>query len=205
MLKQKILGLLAGFIYKIYSSTFSYQFHYEDESNFKLAMQDLSGVSPSSASFLYAFWHQDELSLLGYFQNSKTVIMSSPSKDGTIMATALEFLGYVVVAGSSDKKPIQGFLASLKKIKKGYRYAMAVDGPKGPIFKSKEGIIKLSEKTQKKIFPVRAFPEKYYCFKRSWNQAKLPLPFTKIHLIIGKANFYSNLELDNALNKLHIS
>jgi lysophospholipid acyltransferase (LPLAT)-like uncharacterized protein len=79
---------------------------------------------------------------------------------------------------------------------------MAVDGPKGPIYRTKEGIIRLSQKSGRPIFPFRAWPERFILFRKAWNQARLPLPFSRIHIMVGPAAMYSREELDDALNAL---
>jgi lysophospholipid acyltransferase (LPLAT)-like uncharacterized protein len=63
----------------------------------------------------------------------------------------------------------------------------------------------MSEKSNRPIFPCRAFPHRYYCFEKAWNKAKLPLPFTKINIVFGNAKIYSSEELGEALNSLSIT
>lgn len=201
--KEKIYGRLVWLIYRLYSATFRYRLHADDPKQLETALDDLNDPAPKPGNnYIYSFWHQDELALLPYFRNRDIVAMVSHSRDGTIMATALECFGYLTTRGSSTRGAVRGFIASIRMIKKGYKFTMAVDGPKGPIYKTKEGIIRLSEKSGRPIFPFRAWPEHFLTFKKAWNQAKLPLPFSKIHIMVGKAAMYSREEMDKALNAL---
>jgi lysophospholipid acyltransferase (LPLAT)-like uncharacterized protein len=201
--KQKFFGRALWLIYRIYSATFRYRLHADNPLQLQAALDDLDDRAPKPGNnYIYAFWHQDELALLPYFRNRDIVAMVSDSRDGTIMATALECFGYLTTRGSSTRGAVRGFIASMKMIRKGYKFTMAVDGPKGPIYKTKEGIIRLSEKSGRPIFPFRAWPERFFTFKKAWNLAKLPLPFARIHIMVGPAAMYSREELDDALNGL---
>lgn len=203
MLSQKIAGLLAGFLYKTYASTFRYELVFEDEADKKIIFEDLVTPKPSwGKNVIYACFHQDDLSCLPYFANQKIVILISQSKDGQILASAAEHMGYQVVRGSSHRGAVAGLLALMKKCREGFSLTIAVDGPKGPIYKVKEGITNLSHKTKRPIVPVRAIVEKKKVFSKSWNQATLPLPFSRIRIVLGKVAFYETQELEDKMKSL---
>ncbi len=196
-------GLLAGFFYSIYASTFRYELHFEDEADKKLFFEDLASREPNKATnLIYACFHQDDLSCLPYFANNNICILISQSKDGQILASAVEFMGYQTVRGSSHRGGVAGLLAAMKKVIEGHKLTIAVDGPKGPIYQVKEGITAVSEKAKRPIVPVRGFPKKKKVFEKSWNKATLPYPFTKIKLSIGKIGFYSTKDLESKLRSL---
>lgn len=201
--KEKILGHLAYLIYRLYSKTFRYRFHSDDPEEMAKCLAELDRGTPEPGhAFICAFWHQDELAFVPYFGKRNIVAMVSDSKDGTIMATALERFGYLTTRGSSSRGGVKAFVASLRMIRKGYHFTAAVDGPRGPIYKTKEGVIRLSEKTDQPILPFRAWPEHFFTFWKAWNKAKLPLPFTKIHVVIGPPAMYTRDEVDEILNSL---
>jgi len=52
---------------------------------------------------LFAHWHGDELVLVGYYAHRRLAVLSSLSKDGSLMARVLELLGYQVFRGSSSR------------------------------------------------------------------------------------------------------
>lgn len=203
MLQQKIAGLLAGFLYKAYAATYRYQIEFEDESDKKIFYQDfgIRGPNPGK-NLIYACFHQDDLTCLPYFGGQNITILISQSKDGQILATASEYLGYKTVRGSSHRGGVAGLLAGMRKVQEGYSMTIAVDGPKGPIYKVKEGITAVSDKSQRPIVPVRGFPVKKKVFEKSWNKATLPMPFTKIKLKIGKIGFYTTEELEAKMKTL---
>jgi len=203
LLVQRFAGLLAGFFYKTYASTYRYEVEFEDPTDKKIFFENLSfrDAHPGK-NLIYACFHQDDLSCLPYFSNQNICILISQSKDGQMLASAVEHMGYQTVRGSSHRGGVAGLLAGMKKVIEGHKMTIAVDGPKGPIYKVKEGITAVSEKSKRPIVPVRGYPKHKFVFKKSWNKATLPYPFTKIKLKIGKIGFYSTLELETKMKSL---
>ena len=197
MLLQKIAGLLAGFLYKIWAATYRYQIEFEDPSDKKIFYQDFGVRGPNPGrNLIYACFHQDDLTCLPYFGGQNITILISQSKDGQILASASEYLGYLTVRGSSHRGGVAGLLAGMRKVQEGYSMTIAVDGPKGPIYRVKEGITAVSDKSKRPIVPVRGFPERKKVFEKSWNKATLPMPFTRVRIKIGKIGFYTTAELE---------
>lgn len=197
MFLQKFAGLLAGFLYKTYSSTFRYHFHFEDDSDRAQFFDDLSHrEARPGQNLIFACFHQDDLSLLPYFANKNICILISNSKDGQILASAVEHMGYQTVRGSSHRGGVAGLLAGMRKVIDGNKMTIAVDGPKGPIYKVKEGITAVSDKSKRPIVPVRAKVAKKFVFQKSWNKATLPMPLSRIDVQIGKIKFYTTEELE---------
>ena len=190
-MKEKIIGFLCGFFFRVYSITFRYRFHpvgpnalaaYQFTRNIK--------IDPKQ-NLIYGIWHQDELGILGHFRNQKIAIIVSSSKDGSIFSTALHFLGFRTIRGSSSRGGVRALLSAIKEVKKGYSIAIALDGPRGPAFKIKRGIIKLNEKTQRPIVPLRVHPKPCYTFKKSWGKTRIPLPFSKVNIYFGEPKHYN--------------
>lgn len=203
MLLQKLAGLLAGFLYKTYASTYRYELMFEDPNDKKIFFDDFAirGQNPGK-NLIYACFHQDDLTCLPYFSNLNICILISQSKDGQILASAVEHMGYQTVRGSSHRGGVAGLLAGMRKVIDGHKMTIAVDGPKGPIYKVKEGITAVSDKSKRPIVPVRGYPKHKFVFEKSWNKATLPYPFTRILLKIGKIDFYSTEELEKKMTSL---
>jgi lysophospholipid acyltransferase (LPLAT)-like uncharacterized protein len=206
LLIERFAGLLAGFLYKIYASTFRYELQFEDPTDKKIFFEDLrTRDARPGQNLIYACFHQDDLSCLPYFADQNICILISQSKDGQILASAVEYMGYQTVRGSSHRGGVAGLLGLMKKVIEGHKMTIAVDGPRGPIYKVKEGITAVSDKSKRPIIPVRAFPNRKYIFQKSWNKATLPKPFTKIYLAVGKIDFYTTVGLEEKLKSLTIT
>ncbi len=203
-MKQKLIGLVAAYIFKILRLTYRYELIFKKESDKDLFKRLIHTKKPDiNNNAVIAFFHQDELCMLPYFMHKKISILVSLSKDGQIMTEATTRMGYIPVRGSSSRGAVAGLIASIKKVKDGYSNAIAVDGPKGPIYKVKDGVVAISKKTQRPIIPLRSYPSKAKTFENAWNKAKLAYPFSKIEIIVGEIKMYEKEDLEIMLQSLN--
>jgi len=168
---------------------------YEDPHDAKIVFPEI----PNSSPVIYAFFHQHEFNLMPYFMDKSIMAIVSNSKDGSMLAGAMEFLGFLTARGSSHRGGNEAFYKSLEFLKKNYSVCVAVDGPKGPIFKVKHGAVTLSQRSSIPIVPISARPHAAHQFKKSWEQSYLPYPFSKIDVYIGKVKMYELQELEDKL------
>lgn len=136
---------------------------------------------------IYAHWHGDELFLIGAHIGSGLAAMTSRSQDGEMLNYILKWFGYRTVRGSSSRGGAGGLKGLIDVVKKERRAAsVAVDGPRGPIYKVKPGIIKLAQETGCPILCGGAAVGNRYVFKKAWNRCYLPLPFTRGVVVYSK-------------------
>ncbi len=186
MIKQKIIGLLISFFYQVYASTFRYELVFEDENDREIFFRDVYGKRPHEKNLIFGFFHQAQIGLVSYFEKKKLTVLVSPSRDGEILATILDYFGMRLIRGSSNKNPKMALLNSIEEVKNGYSIGIAVDGPRGPAFVPKDGIIRMSQETKRPIVPLTIKASKYYIFSGSWDKSILPYPFSKVSIIVGK-------------------
>ncbi|OGR12342.1 MAG: hypothetical protein A2277_18160 [Desulfobacterales bacterium RIFOXYA12_FULL_46_15] len=137
---------------------------------------------------IYVFWHQKLFfPTVGFTDIKKKVALVSPSKDGEIMAAVLKKYGYEAIRGSSNEKNIQSLIRMIKKLRQGYHLGLAADGPQGPIFRVKPGIVFMAMKTGKKIVPIGGAFKHKYIFKKAWDRFHFPYPFTRAAVVVGDA------------------
>lgn len=140
----------------------------------------------SNENYIYAFWHQKIIfPTVSLTKVEKKTTLVSPSRDGEIMASVLEEYGYEVIRGSSRDQNIKSLVMMMKKLKEGYSLGFAVDGPQGPPFVIKPGILYMAMKTGKKIVPVGGAFKKKYVFEKAWDKFHFPWPFTKGAVVVG--------------------
>jgi hypothetical protein len=139
---------------------------------------------------IYAIWHGNALGIAFFGMDRGIYTLVSRFRDGDVAAYLLEKLGYRVIRGSTEEgKPEKGgrsgILKLTKAIKEGNNVAITVDGPKGPAFKVKDGVIFLAQKTQATIIPAFAEFDRYIKLN-SWDRFIIPLPFTKGRVKVGR-------------------
>jgi lysophospholipid acyltransferase (LPLAT)-like uncharacterized protein len=136
---------------------------------------------------IFVHWHGDELAMVGYYAFRGLGVLSSLSSDGTLMASTLTLLGYKVFRGSSSRGGARGLIGLIKAAKAGRQTALAVDGPKGPIYQVKPGVLDLAERTGLPIVAVRTYANHAWYIPKAWNKSYLPKPFARINVIYGEA------------------
>ncbi len=142
------------------------------------------GVIPAFHGFtpageIYCFWHQCVLPCAFYFRSTHATILISQSFDGELITRTLELLGFHSVRGSSSRGGQQG-LIGLRRVLLNYQPAIfTADGPRGPIYKSKLGPIKLAQITGVPIGAFHLEPEHAWVIP-SWDRFLVPKPFTRI-------------------------
>ena len=169
------LAFLLAFFYRAYS--FFWRFRHVH----------LPQCANDGSSVVYAHWHGDELLLIGSCIGKGMAIMASRSRDGELMKRIAILLGYRVVRGSSTRRGAEGLKSLISLvIKERCSASLAVDGPRGPIYRVKPGILKLAQQTESWLVPGAASCSSRFVFKKAWNQCYLPLPFSKCVIVYGE-------------------
>jgi lysophospholipid acyltransferase (LPLAT)-like uncharacterized protein len=161
---------------------------------------------------IYALWHGRQFLLLYNHKKTGVILPSSESRDGEIQARILKRFGYGVVRGSSKRKGDRALLGLVDGLRKGKTIALAVDGPRGPLYEVKQGVTYLAGKLNKPIIPVSTGAKRFWVLEKIWDKYLLPVPFTKGVVIYGDPIFVrgtsveelesSSRELASALNRL---
>mgnify|MGYP003867161061 CR=1 FL=1 len=139
---------------------------------------------------LYAFWHGYMWIPVYYYRNRQYFALSSLSQDGEYMTKILQRFGWQVIRGSSTRGGSKSVLKLYKKLLKGNTTVLTPDGPTGPIYKVKPGIIYLQEKSEGEIIPLGIAIDKKI-EANSWDKFNIPLPFSKVVLKIGSPVTFS--------------
>jgi lysophospholipid acyltransferase (LPLAT)-like uncharacterized protein len=128
---------------------------------------------------IYCFWHQCVLPCTQYFRNSGAVILVSRSFDGELITRILRMFGFDTVRGSSSRGASEGLLGLTRVIQSGHTAIFTADGPRGPIYQTKMGPIKLAQATGALIGAFHLEPQRAWKM-RSWDQFLVPVPFTRV-------------------------
>ncbi|MCC7459050.1 MAG: DUF374 domain-containing protein [Nitrospira sp.] len=172
-MKQTVLGWLAWLLYRALSLT--WRTTLREPAALRAALAERRPV-------IFAHWHGDELALLQVAKGYRLATLSSPSKDGRIMATLLRLLGARVAVGSSSRGGAGGLRALLRIAREGHNVSFAVDGPRGPIYKLKPGVLETARLLDCPIFYASVSCDRAFHLHRSWNRTFLPKPFARVEI-----------------------
>jgi len=165
---------------------------------------------PESGPAIYAIYHGWQYILGGMPDRKKLHILISHSNDGEIIARIVHFLGFSTIRGSMGRGGRKATIEILKALEDGKNIAYTVDGPRGPGFKVKEGIIRIAQMSGKPIIP-------YYGDTLlkveipSWDKYQIPIPFSPFETELGEPIYVPKgdeyveeyrMKLENALSDL---
>ena len=140
----------------------------------------------SSKKFIFGFWHGRQFLLVPGFKDSHIALMTDISWAGAIQTQILKRFGYPIIRGSSKRKGVEALLSMKHMLDQGNPGAFALDGPRGPVYQAKPGILFLADKTNVPIFPLASSAERAWVLKSTWCHYLLPKPFSRCAIVIGK-------------------
>lgn len=135
--------------------------------------------------FIMAFWHGHLLLMPCAWQTGRTIhMLISRHRDGQMISGTISHFGLQTVSGSSGKGGGAAVRQILKALKAGDNAGITPDGPRGPRMRAGRGIVDIA-----RLGGVPVIPCAFSCEKRrilgSWDQFRLPLPFSRGIILWG--------------------
>lgn len=137
--------------------------------------------------YVLALWHNKVVATvlaLGFIK--KRAGLASPSADGELISVPLEKLGYKMIRGSSGKDSVKGLVQLIKAVKEGYTIGTPLDGPKGPRFEAKQGMMYVAQKSGRPMVFMGAAYSKKWVLSKTWDKCQIPKPFAKVVCVISE-------------------
>jgi lysophospholipid acyltransferase (LPLAT)-like uncharacterized protein len=181
---QRLAAALVVALLRLVTSTLRYR--WEDRSGFFQP-----GTQAGQA--IYCVWHNRlALSMRAYFsyiqhhrRGHSLAAVVSASKDGGFLAAILEGFTVQPVRGSSSRRGPQALLELTSWAGKGYDLAITPDGPRGPCYRVREGVISLAQLTGLPIIPFSCHLSGKIRVK-SWDRFQIPIPFSRCKMLLGE-------------------
>jgi lysophospholipid acyltransferase (LPLAT)-like uncharacterized protein len=171
-----ILPRLIYWFYRLWVATWRFHLNDSEEVRSRLAAGD---------HIIFAHWHRDELTVLHLVKPYHIATMTSKSRDGQLIDYVIKRFGGATSKGSSSRGGAGALKGLNLLVQSGFNASMAVDGPKGPIYRPKAGVFELSKLSGAWICPLGAASSNRFTFEKSWNKARLPKPFSKVVVTFG--------------------
>ena len=128
---------------------------------------------------IFCFWHRCTLPAGWYFRKFRCSILISQSFDGELIARTLGLLGYGTVRGSSSRGGAAGLVGLREVLERGDPVVFTADGPRGPIYQTKMGPVKLAMLTGEPMGSFYLLPERAWTLG-SWDRFFIPKPFSRV-------------------------
>jgi lysophospholipid acyltransferase (LPLAT)-like uncharacterized protein len=158
----------------------------------RVRVDDQAGILQKSPDYpvIYTFWHNRILAitptfLLHYPAGRRGVsVLTSPSRDGEILARVVGHFGMGSVRGSSSRRGVTALRECLQILEQGGDLAITPDGPRGPRYAMGPGLVLLLQQSKARMLPMHARFRSAVRLK-TWDRFAIPLPFSRIDVTIG--------------------
>jgi len=161
----------------------------------RFKLDDRSGYFSGSSreKIIFTVWH-NRLALVLQIYNRfirrphperRLAAIVSASKDGGMLARVLELFQVEPVRGSSSRRGAQALRELVTWGERGLDLAITPDGPRGPCYVIREGVIATAQLTGMAIVPV-AFHLNWKIRLKSWDRFQIPLPFARCDITTGR-------------------
>jgi lysophospholipid acyltransferase (LPLAT)-like uncharacterized protein len=180
---QRLAARLVWLIVRSIGMTIRYRL--EDRSGY------FSGVPKET--IIFAIWHNRlGLALMLYekyvrrYQPERQLAgLVSASKDGGLLARILELFHVEPVRGSSSRRGAQALRELVTWGERGYDLAITPDGPRGPCYTVRDGVIATAQLTGLTIVPA-SYRLNWKIRLKSWDRFQIPLPFARCEITTGQ-------------------
>lgn len=176
--KAVILGTLAGWAVRCWAMTLRFE------------VEDRCGVARPDGPdgpVIYVMWHNRIITIpaiwwrrCGNFR--KAVVLTSASKDGALLASAMAVFHIGSVRGSSSRRAVAALIGMKRALQDGLDVCITPDGPRGPRYGCQPGVIKLAESSGAPIVPIHARYASAWRLK-TWDGLVIPKPFSRVSII----------------------
>lgn len=137
---------------------------------------------------ILTLWHGRMLLPIYHLRHRGIVSLVSLHRDGEFIARIVQRLGYVIRRGSPKEGGMEGFKAILRDLNAGKTISMFPDGPTGPCYTVRDGVLHLARLTGAPIVPMTYSANPCWRFN-SWDRFMLMQPVSRAVVAFGKPLF----------------
>jgi lysophospholipid acyltransferase (LPLAT)-like uncharacterized protein len=138
-------------------------------------------------SFIVTFWHREIFPAVWYWRKRGMVVMVSQNFDGEFITRVIHRHGYATARGSSSRGAARVLVEMVRTLRQGLEAAVTPDGPRGPRFVAKPGVVQLAKLSGACILCFHIVPRKAWVFRKSWDQTEFPKPLARTAIFIAPA------------------
>lgn len=176
--KAEMLGTLIGWLVRGLAATCHYR------------VEDRCGIlkhEEFTGPIILVLWHNRIVLVPPIWRKTmgrvrKTVVLTSASKDGATLASAMAVFGLGAVRGSSSRRGATAIIELIRAIRQGCDICITPDGPKGPIYEVHPGAVKLAQSGGVAMVPLHCNPRSFWRLK-TWDGLLIPKPFSRIDFV----------------------
>lgn len=147
----------------------------------------LTAPDIAPAPVIFALWHNRIFTMPPIWRRTggkgrRSVVLTSASKDGTILAYTMSMFGLGAIRGSSSRRAVSALIGMKKALGEGLDVCVTPDGPRGPCYKVQPGVIKIAQATGVEIIPIHIRYSSAWRLK-TWDRFVIPKPFSRVSVV----------------------
>lgn len=136
------------------------------------------------------YWHQHTFICLNMMrdwllQGFKAGFVITASVDGEVPSRVAHSWGATVVRGSAKNTNALAMRDVQQAMKRGVSIVSAADGPLGPIYEFKVGVVLMARIGDAPLVPLSCAADRAWHLRR-WDNFLLPKPFARVVLAVGE-------------------
>lgn len=148
---------------------------------------DVGKLNASDKPLIHVLWH-NRILVSPYlwrkmYPGREVVVLTSASKDGAVLASAVKVFKVGAVHGSSSRRGAAAIVALRRAAKEGKDLVFTPDGPRGPRYELQPGVVKIAQTTGLLVVPMHIEYLSHWTLK-SWDRFQIPKPFSKVRLTL---------------------
>lgn len=137
-----------------------------------------------------AYWHQHHVLCSSQVRRwirrgFKACFLISGSVDGEVPERIARAWGAAVIRGSANQSGALALRDQHAMIKRGYSIVTTPDGPQGPKYELKTGVMLMARIGGVPVVPIACAAEKAWYLDR-WDAFMVPKPFSRVVVAVGK-------------------
>jgi len=144
----------------------------------------LEELEAKGQNYLLALWHNNIFFLIHAIAPYRHPALVSRSRDGDDVDWIMRRFGYHNVRGSASDGGLGALRGALRLLGQGQSLSITPDGPRGPRYRLKPGIVALAAKRKVPVVPVCFSTDRRWELG-SWDRQKLPKPFARVVVMVG--------------------
>jgi len=150
----------------------------------------VNAVIASDRACVPVYWHRDIfvclMSIRGWIRRGfRAAVIISPSVDGEVPARIARSWGAEVVRGSAKRTGALAMRDMHEIMKRGVSVVTAADGPVGPAYYFKSGVLLTARIGSAPLLPIGCAVSRAWRFD-TWDDFTLPKPFAKVVVAVGE-------------------
>lgn len=151
-------------------------------------------LSDRGEPLIMTSWHGMTMMVAGMIQKVLDIgtfnVITPDDNRGDTLGVFARLLGVKSIpldlSGDSTMGTGKKLVALIREIRAGRNFLIHPDGPAGPAYHVKPGLVYIARKSGARIVPLGCYCRHAYHVPR-WDRYTLPLPFSRVHIQVGKA------------------